>query len=105
MHLTNDLAPEVGRPEALQKYIYISCLIFIFTAFQVFNEGNTEFHIDMSLLHPLMLKESKKSHCTAPEKGFPSQNKVILIHNVATCPPHYGFSYSAAEMRKGRNYL
>lgn len=105
MHLTNDLAPEVGRPEALQKYIYISCLIFIFTAFQVFIYDNTEFHIDMSLLHPLMLKESKKSHHTAPKKGFPNQNKAILIHNVATCPPHHGSSYGAAEMRKGSNYL
>lgn len=39
------------------------------------------------LLHPLMLKESKKSHHTAPQKGFSSQNKTILIH-VATCPWH-----------------
>lgn len=57
------------------------------------------------LLHPRMLKECKKSHCIAPEKGFSSQNKAILIHNVATCPWYYGFSYRAVEMGKDRNCL
>ena len=102
MHLTNDLAPEVGRPEALQKYMYILHLIFIFTAFQVFNENNTKFHVDTCCSIHLCWKNVRNLIAQ-------HQRKDILVKirppNVATCPWHYGFSYRPVEMGKGRNCL